>query len=590
MSSNLKRTLMDVRKMRRAIRMRQQTDPEVVSKTLDTILHEAIALSTSGDGVMSKAAIKELRQVRKSMIAGQINAGQNTGAYIASFSAVLDQIDQVSKEVQDEAKEERTEYRSSLMGNLPSTDTIISAIMTANPLLGYSIKIGRDLMASSKKANTDKKQREKLEAQKRKERLEQQEQLLLEQLKTDEMQKENATEEHKQLTQRRRGIYRQALEEIRDEIKRLNHKLSGEQVIETTEGEQLLIEKLDSNNDALISTLESNTKSTNTKLEKIDETNNKELQFIKDESAFSGLTQAENLYEKKDNALGSDITLEKTSDKGGGSGFPSNLFGGLSGLGSSIMSPFVGLLSFLKTAGGMLLKFGRFGVVLTAFKGIYDFVDGIFRASEILGKEDIDWKDRLKVGFSNVLSGLLEPINWLTKSLFNMDLMGGKDRDALTRQYFEFFDNFTENIIGMAKWIWDNISGWLKERINGLIESIKPSWWPGKWWSRDKTDTEQIVEIEEDTKSSKLISSPNNISLEEVTNPTGAINRISDDIKLSEDQAMVQLGQGGSGATIIAPSSNQTNVNNHQYNGSSSSESKEPTHRRFSDRNNVFAY
>src|SRR5690554_3838866 len=164
MSSNLKRTLMDVRKMRRAIRMRQQTDPEVVSKTLDTILHEAIALSTSGDGVMSKAAIKELRQVRKSMIAGQINAGQNTGAYIASFSAVLDQIDQVSKEVQDEAKEERTEYRSSLLDNLPSTDTIISAIMTANPLLGYSIKIGRDLMTSSKKANADKKQREKLEA------------------------------------------------------------------------------------------------------------------------------------------------------------------------------------------------------------------------------------------------------------------------------------------------------------------------------------------------------------------------------------------------------------------------------------------
>lgn len=583
MSSNLKRTLMDVRKMRRAVRMRQQTDPEVVSKTLETILHEAIALSTSEDGAMSKAAIKELRQVRKSMMAGQINAGQNTAAYIGSFSAVLDQIDQVSKEAQDEAKEERTEYRSALLDNLPSSDTIVSAIMTANPLLGYSIKIGRDLMSSSKRANEDKKQREKLEAQKRKERLEQQEQLLLEQLKTDEMQKENATEEHKQLTQRRRGIYRQVLEEIRDELKKLDHKLSGEQAIETTEGEQLLLEKLDSNNESLLTSLDSNTESTNIQLEKIDDTNNKELQFIKDESAFGGLTQAENIYEKKD-AQFSGMGISKESDKGGG--FLSNMIGGLMGLGTSIMSPFVGLLGFLKTAGGMLLKFGKFGVVLAAFKGIYDFVDGIFRANEILGETDIDWKDRLKVGLGNVLSGLLEPINWLTKNLFDMDLMGDKDRDDMTRQYFEFFDNFTENIIGMAKWIWDSISGWLEERIDGLIEDIKPNWWPG-----DKSDEEQAMDIEENAKSSVRIFRPNNVSLEEVVNPTGAVNRISDDIKQTEDKVMEQLGRGGgSGATVVAPTSNQTKINQHQYNGSSSSENKEPTHRRFSDKNSVFAW
>jgi hypothetical protein len=584
MSSNLKRTLMDVRKMRRAVRMRQQTDPEVVSKTLETILHEAIALSTSGDGAMSKAAIKELRQVRKSMLAGQVDAGQNTAAYIGSFSAVLDQIDDVSKEAQDSAKEERTEYRSTLMENLPSSDTVISAIMTANPLLGYSIKIGRDLMTSSKRANEEKKQRDKLEAQKRKERLEQQEQLLLEQLKTDEMQKENATEEHKQLTQRRRGIYRQVLEEIRDELKRLDHKLSGEQAIETSEGEQLLLERLDSNNDTLISSLESNTESTNTQLEKIDDTNNKELQFIKDESAFGGLTSAENVYENKDATFGSGMSLEKAPGKGGG--FLSNMMGGLMGLGTSLMSPFVGLLGFLKTAGTMLLKFGKFGVVLAAFKGIYDFVDGIFRANEILGETDIDWKDRLKVGLGNVLSGLLEPINWLTKNLFDMDLMGDKDRDDMTRQYFEFFDNFTENIIGMAKWIWDSISGWLEERIDGLIEDIKPDWWPS-----DKTDEEQAMDIEENAKNSVRIFRPNNVSLEEVVNPTGAVNRISDDIKQTEDKAMTQLGRsGGSGATVVAPSSNQTNVNNHQYNGSSSSESKEPTHRRFSDKNSVLAW
>jgi len=54
----LKRTLMDVRKMRRDVKMRKETDPEVVSQTLETILKEAVALSSTDDGAMSKAALK----------------------------------------------------------------------------------------------------------------------------------------------------------------------------------------------------------------------------------------------------------------------------------------------------------------------------------------------------------------------------------------------------------------------------------------------------------------------------------------------------------------------------------------------------
>ena len=593
-SANLKQTLMDVRKMRRAVRMRKQTDPEVVSKTLETILHEAIALSTTSDGVMSQAAIKELRQVRRSLVAGQINAGQKTAAHIGAYSAVLDQIDNVSKEVQEDAKEERTSYRSGIMENLPSSETVVSAIMTANPLLGYSIKIGRDLLVSSKKNNEAKKKQNEVEAQKRKEQLQQQEQLLLDQMKTDELQEENAKEENKQLTQKRRGIYKEVLEQIRDELRRLEVGSNGGQsegniTIEREQNDSSEVfetvseqsEKIDETNNKLDQLEE-----TNNKLEQINETNKDELQFIRDESAYNGLASSESEFEGGMPTTG--MVSGKAAGKSGG-GILSKVLGGLMGLAGGIMAPFASMFGFLKVAGGMLLKFGKFGGIFMAFKGIYDFIDGIFRADEILGDSDLDWKDRLKVGISNVLSGLLEPINWLAKNLFDMDLMNGKDRDGMTKQYFEFFDNFTQNIIGMAQWIWDSISEWVKTKFDGLIEELTPD------WLSEETDEEKAAQIEKNAKRSnrRFNDVDKDVLFEEVTNPVGAVDRISDNIKATEDKVMEQLtgGSGGANAnTVVAPTTNQTNINQHQYNGSSSSESKEPTHRRFSDKNSALAW
>lgn len=96
---------MDVRKMRRDIRLRKETDPEKVADILERILKESIVLSASEDTIMSKAAIGELKQVRRDMIAGQVNAGEKTSLFVGSFSAVLDEIDKAAKETQEFAKQ-----------------------------------------------------------------------------------------------------------------------------------------------------------------------------------------------------------------------------------------------------------------------------------------------------------------------------------------------------------------------------------------------------------------------------------------------------------------------------------------------------
>ena len=591
-SSDLKRTLMDIRKMRRAVRMRAETDPEVVSQTLETILKEAIALSTSEDGTMSRAAIKEIRQVRKGLLAQQIDAGQNTSRYIGSFSAVLDTINSTADEVAKEAESERANYRSSLSDSLPSSDTVISAIMTANPLMGYSLKMGRDLMSSAKKSSEQRRNRDKEEAQLRRRRLEEQQLVLEEQLVTEDLKRDNLEE-----TTPEQDVYQRILEDIKDEIHQLNVIWGNDS--------QTLEEIHNESTDA------------STRLEEIHNEDVKQNTLERQRDDLSGLQGSESDFESGNSSLlgGAAGAAGQVNDESGGLG---DLLSG--GLGRFIQ-PILGIFGVIKTAGSLFLKLGKGSLILAAVKGVYDFIDGIFRADEILGTDNIDWMDRVKVGISSVLSGLLEPINWITKTFFGTDMMGGKDKDGMTKQYFDFFDNFTDNIIGMAKWIGtsilDSFTEWtsksadfisnlasdafqplldLMETVKNFIREKISEFTPDfitKWFSDEEQETiikekpgvgsnsnrglrsasKSAINIEEEMSSSKSVTS-------------GAIQRSEND---AEEYSRVVGGRGSSqsGSTVIAPSNSTTNVHSSQYIGNGASDNKEPTHRRFNGINNL---
>lgn len=567
-SKELKRTLMDVRKMRRAVKMRRETDPEVVSQTLETILKEAIVLSSTSDGAMSKAAIKELQQVRRSLVAQQIDAGQNTAKYIGAYSAVLDNVESVTEQVNQESRQQRDEVMRSFQDSLPSSDTIISAIMTANPIFGYTLKMTRDLMGTARKRQKEMQERSNRENELRLESLKEQERLIEEQFQTNQLEQENAVEQKKERTGRRRGIYADALQGIRDEIKALTDYLNGQ-------------------SDSL-EKVSSEASESSESLERIIENDQKLIDMREREEADDGLKRQEALFESGDSGPALDdaeFKKKESEDEFGGmlGGILGGLTGGIAGMASALLTPFTSMFTFLKAGGKLLMKFGKFGVVFAAVKGIYDFIEGMLNASEIIGRDNIDWKDRMLAGLSNVLSGLLEPINWVTETLFGVDLMGGMDREELTKKYFQFFDNFTENIFGMAKWIFTSITDKIieiRDDLMGFVDGLIPD-----WLRNLASDDEEPAMTEEEQK-----------SIDQLRRGTGKATssdtaaRVADEMDRNSSESVQGGNAGGGSVNTFAPTSSQTNVNNHQYNGSTNSENREPTARRFSDSNIRFGF
>jgi len=580
----LKRTLMDVRKMRRDVKMRKETDPEVVSQTLETILKEAVALSSTDDGAMSKSALKELSQVRRALVAQQVDAGANTTKFIGAYSAVLDNAESVTQEVSNQSKEQRDEVMSSFQDSLPSSETIISSIMTANPIFGYGLKMTRDLVSGAKKHQKNARERSKKENEMRLERLKEQERLIDEQFSTNDMQKENAEAQQKEHKGRRKGIYADALEGIRDEIKVLTEYLNGQ----TDSLEQVSRETSESSES----------------LERITENDQKMIELEREKTEGAGLRRQEKSFES-DGDSGLDIDgvpkaeVDTEASDFGLAGLLGGLSGGIAGIAATLLTPFKSMFTFLKSGGKLLMKFGKFGLVFAALKGIYDFIDGVFNASEILGREDVDWKDRVKVGIGNVLSGLLEPINWITEKIFGVDLIGGKSRDEMTRKYFDFFDNFTENVFGMAKWIFNIITDKISEiaeSLTGFIKDLTPDWVKDLVSDKELTPEEKQAEEARDDltrlRQGGTVSKPEMKPEKEQPKPISseAAARAADAMDKNSAESVQGGGNGGGNLNTFAPVSSNKYMNSHQYVGNSSSENREPTARRFSQMNSFFSY
>src|SRR5690554_6903700 len=167
---NIKEVMMGLKQARRAVRMRD-SEPEQVANIIQRAMQQAIVLQKSGDDKLAKLSAKELRQIRKDLIAGQVDAGAETEIIVGKISGLLDTIDEVDQQIK---KENRKAVQSALDGikdNIPSSDTIMSAIMTANPILGYAFKMFGDLSRSIKNRREQIAEAKREEAEERARRL-----------------------------------------------------------------------------------------------------------------------------------------------------------------------------------------------------------------------------------------------------------------------------------------------------------------------------------------------------------------------------------------------------------------------------------
>lgn len=222
------------RNVYRNMQLRNNDDPKDVMNQLSNILQEAIHMQSSGSKPFANAALKELRQIRTDVIAGNINAGAQQNKMMGVYTHVINQLENSVADM-DNNNNLITSAVGTIKKSFPSTDTLIAALMTANPLVGYGTKLITDLYRSRK----EKAEKDKAEAKKRLSALRDQERYVQEQLNGFNQQEEaakqqtEAAKDQKDVANaakrdyKRGGIYRDILVEIRDEIQRLENYLKS---------------------------------------------------------------------------------------------------------------------------------------------------------------------------------------------------------------------------------------------------------------------------------------------------------------------------------------------------------------------------
>ena len=443
---NLASALQDVRQMRRTVALRSESDPEVVAETLDTILREAIAVRTASGGRLGRGAENELKNIRNALLANKIDAGSKSTEFVGKYSAIVDQLERAKP------KKEGPGIASGIAQNLPSGDALLSALTTANPILGYTAKIGRDSARGLMSMSRRKRESKRLEM-------------------------ESLVDQRTELTNEAAAAPEGSKE--KDEI------VGKLDLIDKQLG---LLVKIWSDGDERLERIVEESTETSTRLERIQSESEETSRLQRINESRGRLKAAELGYEGKTFGAGNLGSTLSGGAFGGDENKPLDmsqlgLFSGMGGaLGASMgaiatkmLSPFVGLWNFVKRGSTILGKLGRGSVILTALYSMYDFFDGFLSASEFLEGDDVSMGDRLRSGMSQVISGLLWPVDWVL-DFFDMGFM--EDKDSFTAKLLNSENQLLQFFLSPGVWVSDFIESFdfekfktdLKEKIMEPID------------------------------------------------------------------------------------------------------------------------
>lgn len=493
--------LLDVRSMRRSVKIRDETDPNKVSDILEQIIKESIHLQNAGDKGFQKKSLNELKQIRRDLVAGQINAGSKTGQMTAVYSGVIDSIEKME---QNQAKgfDSYDKTAGALKNSIPSSDSLISALMTANPIVGYGVKLVRDISRSSQESRRAAAQ----EAAKKLALLKDQEAYLEEQfkkLKEDDKSKEPlvdvpadkekvtpvdgepkvvVVDEDGKDTSATPDIYDDILHEIRDDIKELVaiwsddpvgnlDKAANDDNIEAKTLDQLT--RISTAIEDMNAQSIENSKDQISATEKIEDDRKRDGELAALRASDTKGGPLEGFDKVKTNSVGQkDETNGFFSSAMGGlmrllGGVVMGIVGGLGallgaltsgGIISTLLKPFTAVLKFVGSIGRLAVSLGtKILLPLAVIKSIYDFFDAFFNADAFLKKNDsqISIGERISLGFANVVAKLVGLVDDLFE-LFDIDLF---DQEGLTVKIHEFFMAMPKMVTDFLDKMWTSVTG-----------------------------------------------------------------------------------------------------------------------------------
>jgi hypothetical protein len=458
----LKDTILDVKNMHRSIQLRGMDDPAQVTALLEKILKEAVVAQASGSRTFERKAIAELNQIRQDLVAGQINAGGSKDAMVGIYSHLLDQMNGMQKDNKKSASVSNKAFKQ-LSNSIPSADTFISALMTANPLVGYGVKIARDIMRSTKVGADD----QKAEQAKKLKNLKAQEKYIKDQLKVLAVEESAAKKELDAATIKdkvskkpaeKRDVYLKILTDIHIEIQKLVNEWMGTSNQTSISPDSL---NIDPSNIPIIIGLDQVEEEIAAQSRLEEKLSHEEIKAIEDQ-------------DKKDDR---DSTLERLKDDSEGSGkldlSPVNDAmakekGGFGKLLEGLIAPIMLVMrTGLMALGGAMLAAFTTVVAIPALiaTAVYKLLDGFFNAERIIGKEskDITMFDRLKAGVANIWGTIFKIVDWVT-NLFGFDFFDSKD---IEKKIYRAFDDLQNYIVKS----FEKVTAYGKEKFNSALES-----------------------------------------------------------------------------------------------------------------------
>ena len=618
----LKDTILDVRNMQRSIQLRGMEDPTQVTALLAKIVKEAVVAQASGSRTFERKAIAELDQIRQDLIAGQINAGGSKEAMVGIYSHLLDQMNAMQK---DNAKSSVTSDKAfkQLSKSIPSADTFISALMTANPLVGYGVKIARDIIRATRVSADD----QKAEQAKKLKNLKAQEKYIKDQLKVLAVEEsaakkaldaETVKEKTSNKPKEQRDIYMKILTDIHVEMQKLVNEWTGN----TSQGITDAV-NVDPSNIPIIVGLEQVEEEIAAQTSLEEKLSHDEIAAIEEnEKKKERDSTLERMKEGGDSSGGLDITPINDAIGKEKGGFLKLLEGLIAPVMLLLRSS---LIAFVGTAAVFLAEF----VAIPALIGvaIYKFLDGFFNAEAIIGKatSDITMLDRVKAGVANIYGTILKILDWVT-NLFGFDFFDskniekkiyglmddfqhtitttfekvvsyGKDKyNSIVESAIKIYDDIFGIVDNTAKFItgkYDQLKNFFDSLANkGIMETFRdmmttpedPSQSPHRQYDSEWMGPDgDIPKLPGTTYQGTAVPNPDIIRMSDPGNrknmETEASNgkQISGNMRIAEVNAKRNNGNGA--PTIIAPSTTNHAINNNSYNGPPTTANLDPDFR-----------
>lgn len=440
--------LIDTRKMKRMAALMTEGNSDKAAEMLQNILNEALSIQMTGNIRSQTNAVQEIKSLRNAMVAGSIQAGKMSTRMIGAYTLAAEEMERETLKLSQKMADDNKVDLNFISDRLPSMDSLTSALITANPFMGYSVKIARDIGKELKNRKS-----QKLQAERSRLELIQQQQLRIADLLQEVEAKDDSGSDSESDSEK-------------------HENLPVLQPIETDQNWKTFFEPYSDSSIRLLEDIENNTfklarvwDDTHERISRIEEEQAKEDARLKkvQEEEEKRLVEEENRrreFEREQNQNPTpDLPIPAQSEeeqKGGFASMLGGLLGSLAGGGlmaaiTGIGSLFAGITSIGAVAIGILKR----GTPLAAIMAVYDFLDGFFTAKDILGKSSVTIRERIETGISSIISGFISLGDTILE-FFGVDMIK-ENKKQLTKKLSLALHSAVDDFVDFAKSMWDGI-------------------------------------------------------------------------------------------------------------------------------------